>query len=177
MGKRLERLSDQDFFTLLAKADDFAIVIKSAIIIEAEIEELFAAALPNPRHLFGLRLTYEFKVTLAVAVGLDERFLPVLKALASIRNDFAHKLNVGFELDDRARNLYATFHKYDRKLVRENYEALSEGRGTAFDDLTASDLFIMSVITLRAAIIAATRKAKSPGQTSSSAILPNALKN
>lgn len=154
MAKRLARLSDEDFYRFMAKADPFEIVIKSAIIIESEIEEIFDIAFEAPKHLLTMGMTYEQKMALVLAIGLDERFKPVLKALATVRNKFAHNLDVVFGSDE-AKGFYSNFSKIDRKLIKENYDRLSLNRGLPFDHIPPEDLFILCVITLRAAVLAA----------------------
>ncbi len=152
--KRLVRLSDASFYLLAAVAEPFELVIKSAIVIESELEAIFEEKFSTPRHLYDLGLTYEQKVLLVLALGLDDRLKPPLIALSNLRNKFAHNLEVTFGID-QAKSFYSAFSKSDKKIVRENYESLSRSPKIAFDDLAASELFALCVTTLRAAIIAA----------------------
>ncbi len=154
MRKRLVRLSDASFYLLAAVAEPFELVIKSAIVIESELEAIFEEKFSTPRHLYDLGLTYEQKVLLVLALGLDDRLKPPLIALSNLRNKFAHNLEVTFGID-QAKSFYSAFSKSDKKIVRENYESLSRSPKIAFDDLAASELFALCVTTLRAAIIAA----------------------
>lgn len=159
MAKRLARLTDEEFYELMSKAEPFEIVIKSAIVVESEIEEIFDLAFDEPKHLLIMNMTYEQKMALALAIGLNTRFKPVLKALASIRNKFAHNLDAKFGKAE-ANSFFATFDKVDKRVIKENYERLSRRRGEAFNNLPPEDLFILSVITLRAAVLTASKQTK-----------------
>lgn len=155
MRKRLAKLSDLEFFMLMAKAKELELVIKSAIVVETAMEDLFSAAFEKPQYIFDMNMKYEQKIGIALAIGLDERFKAPLTTLANLRNKFAHNLNVAFGKDE-AKNFFGTFHKIDRAIARDNYYSLMDGDGSAFEKLAADELFIISVITLRAAIISTT---------------------
>jgi hypothetical protein len=156
MAKRLARLEDKDFYALMGDASDFEMIIKSAIVIESEIEEIFGKAFLEPDRLLKMRLTYDQKVELLLALGLQVRFGPPLRALANLRNKFAHNIDAEFSKDD-ADNFFASFDKYDRTIVLDNYNKTKLAPGP-FKDLHQSNLFLLCVISLRAAIIIAGRQ-------------------
>ena len=141
---------------MLVNSETFAMVIKSAIVIESEIEEIFSAVFANPKHLFDLKLNYEHKIALVLSLGLDDRFKPPLGNLATLRNKFAHRLDVGFGMDE-AKNFYSTFDAIDQSHMK--YEYANFG-GKPFEELPPEDLFIICIVTLRAAILAASQRLK-----------------
>ncbi|TCA31994.1 hypothetical protein E0H66_23020 [Rhizobium leguminosarum bv. viciae] len=151
MVKPLTRLSDSDFFNLMAVAPPFEMVIKSAIIIESEIEELFNRAFLDVKRIHKMELRYEQKIELALALGVDGRFGAPLRNLAKVRNVFAHQADAEFSLT-HANDLYFALDKIDRRLVNENYSLMQSKRGVAFDALPPEEKFVLVVVTVRAAI-------------------------
>lgn len=151
MAKPLNRLSDSDFFNLMAVAPPFEMVIKSAIVIESEIEELFNRAFLDVKRIHKMELRYEQKIELALALGVHERFGPPLRNLAKVRNVFAHQADASFSLT-YANDFYFALDKIDRRVVQENYRLMEGKRGVVFDDLPPEEKFVLVVVTLRAAI-------------------------
>lgn len=151
MPKALIRLTDQEFYSLMARVEPFEMVIKSAIVIEGEIEEIFNKAFFDPARLTKMELRYEQKVELVLALGLDERFGPPLRSLAKLRNVFAHNLEAKFSKSE-ADNFYSSFHKKDRKITHDTYERMDRALTTPFDEIEPAELYVLSVISLRAAI-------------------------
>lgn len=149
-------MSDPEFYNMIAKAPIFEAVIKGAIAVEVEIEEAFSLNFIDFDSLVQMRLTYEQKVKLMVAIGLEPRFEGPLKALAKIRNRFAHNLDADFSASD-ADNFYSTFSKEDRKIIDLSLEAM-EGRiqegenHKQFSEFDIQDKFSLCVVTLRSAM-------------------------
>lgn len=95
MPKPLKRIENAEFYDLLGKASAFEAIIKGAIAIEAEMEALFELAFFDSAALAEIGLTYSQKATLLIAIGLQPRYAPPLRALAKMRNKFAHTLDRG----------------------------------------------------------------------------------
>ncbi|EJC69340.1 hypothetical protein Rleg5DRAFT_5128 [Rhizobium leguminosarum bv. viciae WSM1455] len=159
MPKPLKRLEDPEFFHLIATATPFEAIIKGAIAVEAEMEALFERAFFDPEALAEIGLTYSQKATLLIALGLQPRFAPPLRALAKMRNKFAHNLDAEFSESD-ADNFHASFAKEDRDVIGKTLAHMpanrdEPGRAKAFKDLDARDKLSICIVTLRSAVIAA----------------------
>jgi len=83
---------DEGFYEALQQEDHLGVVIRSHIYIEHEVVELLKASWLDYACVAKMNLRYEQKVELAGAVGLEDSFLPPLRKLGKIRNDFAHRL-------------------------------------------------------------------------------------
>ncbi len=156
MAKPLRRLSDAEFYKMMADAEPFEAVIKSAIVIESEIEAFFDVAFMDPARLLKMELRYEQKVHLLLALGMDARFSSPLKSLANLRNRFAHNLDATFSVSD-ADNFFTAFTKQDQKMVRDSYHGLRKTEETPFDMQDPLDKFVLCVVWLRAALVVATQ--------------------
>ncbi len=156
MPKALKRLDDAKYYHLIATADPFEAIIKAAIAIEVEMEELFRIVFIDPDALVEMRMTYDQKVMLMIALGLEPRFITPLRALARLRNRFAHTLDAEFAPHD-ADNFYSCFAKEDQEIMASTLAKGSAGQFKSFD---ARDKLSICVVTLRAAVIAAQKEAK-----------------
>ncbi|EPE95691.1 hypothetical protein [Rhizobium grahamii] len=162
MAKPLKRISDEEFYAMMADATPFEAVIRSAIVIETEIEEIFRLAFADPSAITDLKLTYAQKVGLVIGLGMDPRLATPLKALAKLRNDFAHKLDAKFDNSD-ADNFYSSFAKEDKKVINEVLRAMpgnkkTDGTHRAFKEFEERKKLSLCVVTLRSAIVAAQRQ-------------------
>lgn len=157
MPKPLRRPSDIEFFNLMATAKPFEMVIKSAMVIESEIEEIFNRAFIEPTRVHKMDLRYEQKLELALALGLDERFGPPLRNLAKVRNIFAHQIDATFS-NAQANDFFSSFHKLDKKIIIDNYGHIAPGRAVPFDQVLPEEKFVLCVVTLRAAILTAQKQ-------------------
>jgi hypothetical protein len=156
MAKPLKRLGDAEYYHLIATAAPFEAIIKAAIAIEVEMEELLRLAFFDPNALVEMKMTYDQKVMLMIALGLQPRFVTPLRALARLRNRFAHTLDAEFAPHD-ADNFYSCFSKEDQEIIARTLEKGSSGAFLSFD---ARDRLSICVVTLRAAIIAAPKGMK-----------------
>lgn len=157
MSKRLRRMSDPEFYSLIAGAPVFEAIIKGAIGVEVEMEELFSLHFVDFDSLVEMRLTYDQKVKLTTAIGLKRRFSSPLMALAKIRNRFAHNLDAEFSASD-ADNFYAAFAKEDRKIIETSLSRIQDTPGEQsreFKEFDGRDKLALCIVTLRSAMKAA----------------------
>lgn len=77
-------------------------ILKGHLLIESILEQLILPKLVNPDSLLGNRVRpFELKLDIAHALGvLPERHYEVAKALNRLRNNFAHRLSDGFDVDE-----------------------------------------------------------------------------
>ncbi|UXR90941.1 hypothetical protein [Agrobacterium tumefaciens] len=159
MSKRLHRMSDPEFYSLIAEAPVFEAIIKGAIGVEVEMEEVFSLHFVDFDSLVEMRLTYDQKVKLMIAIGLERRFASPLMALAKIRNRFAHNLDAQFSASD-ADNFYATFAKEDRRIMETSLSRIQDGmppdgHPREFKEFDGRDKLALCIVTLRSAMKAA----------------------
>ncbi|RVM15073.1 hypothetical protein [Sinorhizobium meliloti] len=150
------------FYADLSTSSDLEAVIKAAIHIEQEVLVVLNLELFDGAVLDSLDLTYHQKTGLAVAVGLDPRFLKPMRTLGSIRNRFAHRSVTGLTKSD-ADNLYNSFDAFEKNVIQSAYadmvlRAKVGERSTKFSTLSALDKFTLCVTTLRSALVAAQLK-------------------
>lgn len=151
--------ADLAFYADLSTSSDLEAVIKAAIHIEQEVLVVLNLELFDGAALDALDLTYHQKTGLAIAVGLDPRFLKPMRTLGTIRNRFAHRSVTGLTKTD-ADNLYNSFDAFDKNVIQSAYgNMISQGkvgeRSTKLSALSALDKFTLCVTTLRSALVAA----------------------
>lgn len=79
----------------LLNGDPVGLIIRAHIHIERLLIEFIESSLVAPAALKSLKLDYSGRVTLALALGLPPDFDKPLRALGTIRNGFAHRLDAG----------------------------------------------------------------------------------
>lgn len=84
----------QRFNEALLGEDELGAVIRGHIHVESKLIEFINARLPYPDGIKDLDIDYFGRVKLAIALGLDPSFGPSLNFVGSLRNRFAHQLNV-----------------------------------------------------------------------------------
>lgn len=143
----------------LSREDEMGAVIRAHIRIENILLLVLDNLIPNPKHLKQLRLDYDGHVTLALSLGLNERFGAPLRTLGKLRNDFAHRID--FKLSKQAvTNLYKSLSTEDKTEVQSVFsriKGLSDhtrdiGR---FSNLEPMDQFKLIAVTLWAVVQAA----------------------
>jgi hypothetical protein len=82
---------DSGFFSIGEEDNELAVVIRSHLYIEHQLERFVRANLPNPDEL-GERLGYATYVRLALACGLRPDLKSSLNALGDLRNKFLRDL-------------------------------------------------------------------------------------
>lgn len=140
---------DLSFYQHLVAEDELGMVVRAHIHIEASIIDFLKQVVPNP----GLlpRLTYEARLRLACALGLDQDHFDALKILGDIRNSFGH--NIEARLTDQAVNdLYARMPPPAKETTLGAYARTTESRSTEaplFDKLSARDRFVLIAVALK----------------------------
>lgn len=109
---------DISFAKALSSEDDLGAVVRVAIWVESLVMRLVEQPLPAPKALKDLNLDYHGKVQLAVALGMPEEMAAVLKALGSLRNRFAHQLDMVLKESDVS-NVYKALPPARRSYLHE----------------------------------------------------------
>jgi hypothetical protein len=154
---------ENKFITDLLGEDVLGVVLRAHNYIEALLARLLDALVPSPEYLMKLNLDYSEKVDLSVAMGLGLEYACPLKALGSIRNKFAHRLDAVLFKDD-TKNLYEGFCSDDKNVVQSTFERtkkqIAPEKTVKFKHLGPKDQFVLLVVTLRAMLLAAVLEAE-----------------
>jgi hypothetical protein len=153
----------------LFREDEMGAVVRAHIRIENLLIQAIECLLPRPAQLKRLNLDYDSRVTLALALGLKERFGPPFRALGKLRNDFAHKLDTSLTKQVVA-NLYDSLGSEDKEQVQACFRRIKDENEETrhvkrFSDLEPRDQFKLIAITLWAVVRAAVNihSRESPG--------------
>jgi hypothetical protein len=148
------------FNATLMGEDHLGMIIRAHIHIEHELAGFLEAVTPRPESLKPLRLDYDGRVNLAVALGLPPDYLAMLSCVGKLRNQFAHRLNAQLgsqeannlerAMDEHAEVAKSALASTDRKL----------GHATRkWSDLEPKDQLILMLSTIWSAIAVANVKA------------------
>lgn len=155
---------DDQFYRDLSKDDSLTVTIKAAIHVEQQLERLLRASLHDYEILSKIEVTYSQRVHLAVACGLQRRFLSPLNALGVIRNKFAHELREEVTKSDMD-SFYNAFSPDEKQVVQNTYARVrkdmpgAKKRPKRLENLPPLDRFQLYVTALRGALIVAARHA------------------
>lgn len=147
-------------------------MVRAHIHIEASIEEFIRLKVPKPDYLPYLR--YEAKVRLAVALGLREDSLEVLKMLGDIRNSFGHNLKTTLtsERVDALLTRIPAVHR-DALLVAKVRRMDGEMEEVPFKELGPKDRFAYMMVSIKVMVIAEIVRAELGFTVVSSEIIPS----
>ncbi|MBH1978878.1 MAG: hypothetical protein I8H67_10985 [Comamonadaceae bacterium] len=96
-------------------------ILKGHLLIETILEQLILPKLVNPDSLLKKNRSFDLKLDIAHALGvLPDRHREVAKALNGLRNNFAHRLNDGFNLEElnSLKGIWNGAHRADFEEVR-----------------------------------------------------------
>ena len=97
---------DEAFFQILNGEDDLGVVIRAHIYIEHELREFILAAAPKPEELKFSDYDYATTLGFALALGLNPNLKAGLTALGTLRNKFAHRLEMKLT-DQEAKQIFS----------------------------------------------------------------------
>ncbi|EGR1837331.1 hypothetical protein D3Z74_19605, partial [Vibrio cholerae] len=100
------------------REDDLGVVIRAHIIIESVIEDFIISKVSDERSFQKMKLTFEQKKYLAIALGFDSRFEQSLKNLTTLRNRFAHNFRGDINQSD-VNNFYKSLDEIDKRIINE----------------------------------------------------------
>ncbi len=116
---------NKKLFEHLAKDDALQVVLRGHLYVEAFLNMLIAQSLKRPE---SIRSKFGFgqKVDLAIALGLiDEKWREPLIDLNDLRNDYAHEINLGTEVNkSRAMKMLGKFSAEFQITAAEGWEII-----------------------------------------------------
>jgi len=152
----------QAFLEHLQAYDMLGVVVVGALYIEEELQKLCKLHLFDPPALDLAELTFEQWVHLSISFGLTPKLKSPLKAFATVRNKYAHRL--GFELTDKTvKDLIRAFdgeHRaYMHTSISKTNAKLGLDKGKKLQEFDLKTQMMMVVTTLRGALVTANRQA------------------
>jgi hypothetical protein len=150
---------DPSFYEHLIAEDELGAVVRAHIHVEASLIEFIRCSVPQPDQL--PRLTYELRLRLACALGLEQDHFAALKTLGDIRNSFGHNLEA--KLTDQAVNdLFGKLPEQAKSATLAGYQEMVKRGDTQvgrFQDLSARDRFVFIAIALKTFAVYSAAKA------------------
>src|SRR5690606_7620378 len=152
---------DPSFYAHLISEDELGAVVRAHIHVEASLVDFLRWSVPRPELL--PRLTYELRLRLACALGLDQDHFQALKALGDIRNSFGHNLEAKLT-DQTVNDLFGRLPEQSKAATLGSYAAMVE-RGDVeveqFTALSARDRFVVIAVVLKTFVVYSAAKAHS----------------
>lgn len=157
--KTISQPTEQDLVAAILSTDTTAVIIRGHILLELYLSYLITQALPAPHSVELDRLSFPFKVDLAISLRLlrsDSRQL--FLNLNQVRNRFAHDARA--ILDEKnakeLKSLYTEFHRWLLSKCEASSRPLStlrEALIAAFLELKAASLLLKNKRLERQAIL------------------------
>ncbi len=151
------------FQDALLGEDELGVVVRGHIYVEHELNEFIRATLSPPEALDAIKLDYDGRVKLAMALGLPAHFKPALSFLGTLRNKFAHRLDAAITKQEA--NGFAAAMGPNKIIAGDAYQA-TQAKFTSGDmavpvnDRAPKDRFVLYLITLWSGIAVAAVKAR-----------------
>ena len=158
LHKVLDGVADRDraFYEALRGEDDLGMVVRAHIHIEHELREFIRAAAPAPDQFKPSDLDFGGTVRLALILGLDAEFKTPLLHLGSLRNKFAHRLDMRIS-EEEAKNFWEALGPAAKRAAVGSFESLKvenpDYRMSSLQDFVARDRLMICVISLRGGIL------------------------
>lgn len=143
--------------------DELGVVIRAHIYVEHELIAFIRATMSPPEALDAIKLDYEGRVKLAMALGLPAHFKPALSFLGTLRNSFAHRLDA--TLTKQEANGFAAAMGPNKAVAGNAYRATqtkftSGDMAVPVSDRAPKDRVILYLITLWSGIAVAAVKVR-----------------
>lgn len=146
--------AEKQFMADLQCEDDVGLVLRGHLHIEHELIALASVPLPFAERCDWVRIGYRAKVEFAYGCGMPDDLKNLLERLGSIRNGFAHTLNVSLSKQS-VLDLYNSLSDRIRDGLKVSYRAMGLGELAGPSSLETRDLLILIFLTARQATKAA----------------------
>jgi len=154
----MAEMSNNAFVEALAHEDELGCVVRAHLHIEHLVDQHLELVFPNMSALRSAHLEYDARVSILEALGYKPIITRALRALGSLRNSFAHRLD--FKLTpDRMDNLFKSLDPEFKAIMHETYGGWRAQQGAS--DLAANvrklspkDVFVVFVANVRGMLMA-----------------------
>jgi hypothetical protein len=145
---------EQQFIADLQREDDVGLVLRGHLHIEHQLIELASALLPVAERCDWGKISYRAKVELAYGCGLPKDLKEPLERLGSVRNGFAHTLNVSLSKQS-VLDLYNSLSVRLQDGLKVSYRAMGLGELASPSSIEPRDLLTLVYLNALQAIKAA----------------------
>jgi hypothetical protein len=148
---------NEAFLQALDGEDDLGMVIRAHIHVEHELREFIVAVAAQPAELKLSEYDYASTLKLALALGLKPSLKAGLTSLGTLRNKFAHRLEMKLT-EQEASQMYATLSSEYKADARKSWTATvlkhpNLGRTKDMLKATPKDLIAMSIMMLHGGVM------------------------
>jgi len=148
---------NEAFFQMLDAEDDLGMIIRAHIHIEHELREFILAAAPKPEELKFSDYDYATTLRFAFALGLNPSLKAGLTALGTLRNKFAHRLDMKLTSYE-AKEIYSKLSPEYKTDARKAQAATvlkypNSGRPKDLLKATPKDLIAVCIMMLRGGVL------------------------
>lgn len=143
------------FYAALEGQDDLGVVVRAHIYIEEELRHFVRVKAPAPEFVDFDGLDYSATLTLALILGLPEKFKAPLKTLGSLRNKFSHRPGMAIDRS-AARDLYVKLGPTAQKELRDalkKTQLIRSDRETNVEKMSPKELFCVVCVQLHLYIL------------------------
>jgi hypothetical protein len=157
-GDETFQARQKEFYRALAGEDELGVVIRAHIYIEHELTEFIRGRVTPAQVVDSLSLTYEQRLALALATGLPKPLKAALTLLGTLRNKFAHRLEMSLN-ETEARQFYAAFDPVAKRVAQDSYAKIQKRpagrtRPEQMSDLSPKNRCILYFVVLWGAVAA-----------------------
>lgn len=146
-------ISIQHFYDDLAREDDLGMILRAHLHIEHQLKEFISLFLPFSERCDWEEISYARRIDLALSCGLPEDMRTPLKKIGTIRNDFAHKLNMVIE-KETVQNMYNDLSQRHRDVVKLCHKELGGKEPLKPSQSDPKELLQILLVSIHSAILA-----------------------
>lgn len=147
------------YYETMSGSDAFTVIIRGVAFLDFELNKLLEMIVTQPAELKDLKLDYNKRCNLAFALGLNRDLKPALSTVGNLRNKLAHDPARNLTEEDAA-NLHNALTASDRAQIPELLaKRVVSPKVSRFEDLSTMDKYVLMLVMLRSAIVAAQRLA------------------
>ena len=145
---------NQQFANDLAKEDDLGMVLRGHLHVEHQLKEFISLFLPFSERCNWQKLGYAQKIELALSCGLPADMRTPLEKIGSLRNSFAHKLNMVIQ-KKAALDMFECLSTRHKDAVNLCYIELGRDEELSLANVDTKELLQIIIVSIHSAIQAA----------------------
>lgn len=146
---------ERRYFETMSGQDAFTVIIRGAAYLDYELIKLLQVAVPEPKYLKDLSLDYSKRCALAFALGLDSSLKGAFAKVGNLRNDLAHQPTRELTAGD-AKDLFNELPPDSKNQIPGLLkDRVVSPKVTSFHQLVPMDQYVLILVMLRSALIAA----------------------
>jgi hypothetical protein len=146
---------ERQYFETMSGQDAFTVIIRGTAYLDYELIKLLQVAVAEPTYLKDLGLDYSKRCALAFALGFDSSLKGAFAKVGNLRNGLAHKPTRELTAGD-AKDLFNALPTDSKNQIPGLLkDRVISPKVTSFQQLDPMDQYVLMLVMLRSAIIAA----------------------